>query len=399
MLALDPAVRIDHQGSRTVSPALEAPLHRFHEPDVLGQGGIGILFGEAAKGIGVLSADREPLAGHLGGPVVDRPPVVGVQHVPGIDLEGEGGPQEPRAVFQRPGMGAGFDAVAHGFAGDRLRRVAQHAAPGDDTVAVGVDHAARESGVVHPAVVALVVVLHRHLPVASLDDAVGEGGAQSVQVGNVLAKRRPEPGVAALHRLGVRIQVYEHEAAHALDAHRGQAYAGGVEARHPIDAGRGAQAAVELIGPGVVGTHQHPPVPSSGHQLMGAVRARVVERRHRAIGSSHAEEAPAVHVEGEVVARLLELRNVAGVLPGAAEDPLAFTLEASRIGVVRGVESVHGRVRGLLWHVDHTPAGRLRDDAVDPCAPSLAERDGRYSPPARPHVSSPPGGSGDALLP
>ena len=94
-----------------------------------------------------------------------------------------------------------------------------------------------------------------------------------------------------------------------------------VESGRAAGSGSGAEAAVELIGPGVVRAYEDPPAAASLHVLVRSVPARVVEGADDAIAALEAEDAPPVEVQREVVSGPLELGNVSRVLAEARYDP------------------------------------------------------------------------------
>ena len=163
------------------------------------------------------------------------------------------------------------------------------------------------------------------------------------------------------HRRRVRVEVDEDEAADDLGACRGEADLRAVEAGHLLRARRAPQASVELVAPGVVGAHQRALAARALHQPVSAVHAHVVEGANLPVRAAQAEQAAAVQLEGEVVAPLLELRDVARVLPGAPEEPLALALELIRIGVMIAIDAPQASFDA---HVKRARAAGASDEEI-----------------------------------
>ena len=92
-----------HRSEGHGGPAGDAPLHRFHQTDILFHGTGSILHRKAADDVGVDTVHGIPAAPHGHAFRSRGPPVIGVEHIARIDLKRKRRPQEPRPVFG--GMG------------------------------------------------------------------------------------------------------------------------------------------------------------------------------------------------------------------------------------------------------------------------------------------------------
>ena len=186
------------------------------------------------------------------------------------------------------------------------------------------------------AVVALEEVVEDGLPVG-LDvegQAVGEG--ERVEVGHMGAEVGLEPFTLLGEGCRARIEVDEDEAAELLDANRGQAELVPVEPGHLLGAPRGAQPAVDMVAPGVIGTGDDLGPPGALQQLVAPVLADVVEGAQGAVLAADRDDVLAGGLDGRVVARFAHRLAMADIEPVAGEDgvPLAG-VDAGVVVIVR----------------------------------------------------------------
>ncbi|MNQ83668.1 hypothetical protein D3C85_987610 [compost metagenome] len=197
----------------------------------------------------------------------------------------------------------------------------------------------------HPRqVVGLAVVLHRQLPVAVHLQAQRAAHRLATHQAHAVPAEELFPAHSDrrqhfLQRRGLAGQVDEHHAHPDLAAQRLQAVllAGEALVLVLVDATdvRGAlEAAVEVVGPRVVGAAQHTlHFAFLVHQLHAAVAADVVEHLHQALAVAHQQQRQAheVHRLDEAVLRQVALEADAG--PGAAHQLVALEIEEALIGV------------------------------------------------------------------
>ena len=127
-----------------------------------------------------------------------------------------------------------------------------------------------------------------------------------------------------LERGGLGVGVDEHERSPGADRHRHQPEPGAVEVR--VGARRGAQAAVEPVGPGVVRALQRAALGRAGRDERAAVAADVGERAQDVVAVAREHDREAGDVGRGEAARRGQLVAPAGVLPRAAEDRRALAL-------------------------------------------------------------------------
>src|SRR5262249_33084097 len=110
-----------------------------------------------------------------------------------------------------------------------------------------------------------------------------------------------------------------------------------VEPVHPVHHGGAEEAAVEAVGPGVVGALDRAGQPAARllAQARAAVPADVEERPHRAAAVAQDDDALLPDGPDAEVARLGRLLRAAGAEPAAQEEPLLLLPEA----LGRGVEA------------------------------------------------------------
>ena len=135
-----------------------------------------------------------------------------------------------------------------------------------------------------------------------------------------------------------------------------------VEVRVGVGPRRRPQRAVEPVGPGVVVALERRAAALPRHHLRAAVAADVHERAQLALAVADDDQRHVARAQREVGAGLGELPEVAGVLPGAGEQPLALAREH----LVVDVPAVGQRVRAR-----QPKASRARSPG--PRAPATAQ--------------------------
>ena len=201
-------------------------------------------------------------------------------------------------------------------------------------------HQGTEVLVGHRAVAAFEEVVDDCLPVGL--DPVG----QPVREGEALEIRRVgQHLLGQVSRLfgqwrGLRIEIDEDERTKLLYLHRHEAEVGLVEDFDLIRAARGAQPAVEAVGPGMIGAGDDSRAPFALQQFVAPMPADVVEGAQIPLGVAHREHALALDVRGQIAARLAQFLHMAEELPGAVEDRPAIQLEEPRLAITGRVEGI-----------------------------------------------------------
>ncbi|MCY1241162.1 hypothetical protein D9M72_540510 [compost metagenome] len=194
------------------------------------------------------------------------------------------------------------------------------------------------------------VVVDHHLPVGL--HLIGElvRGHQLVDVRAARADFVVQAGGLLGQRLRVHVQIDEDQAAELFHAHRRQARVVLAEARHVLGVAHMDQLAVQAERPGVVGAGDHVLGLAGAirKQLMGAVRADVVERAQHAVAAAHDEHVLAGHLHRGVLVVLGHLALVHHAHPAAREDRLLLLLEDFLRGVVVGRQRVGQRWGGAV---------------------------------------------------
>ena len=200
-----------------------------------------------------------------------------------------------------------------------------------------------EAGVGDRAVVALEVVLDGHLPVGL--ERVGRVGMEDerIDVDAAGADQLGELAEGVGERTGLGVGVDEDEGPPGLDARASQAELGAVERRVAVGARRRPQLAVEPVGPGVVVALERAAAAGPRHHLRAAVAADVHERAQLALAVADDDQRHVTRAQREVGAGLGELPEVAGVLPGAGEQPLALAREHLAVDVPAVGQGVRAR--------------------------------------------------------
>ena len=219
-----------------------------------------------------------------------------------------------------------------------LCRVAQAVALRLNVVGVWLYDTGSEGAMVERAVVALGVVLDRHLPVAGLWCIDPFQRLQVIDVRHEGLELFTHAGKPLVHGGSVCIEVCEHETVKYFDAYRCEADLFAIETGHRIDVRPGAQLAVQGIGPGVVRTDHFAGVAFATQQFMSPVLADVVETVQLTLPVAYAEKIFAGNGKGEIVTGFGDERAVAGKLPGAGQQSCLFQAEDLRISVVASLQ-------------------------------------------------------------
>ena len=171
------------------------------------------------------------------------------------------------------------------------------------------------------------------------------------QLSEVLRERR---------RVGVRVDEHERSPGFHLDRHEPELRL--VEAGLALRARRGAERAVEAVGPGVVRALERLALPLALADERAAVAADVQERAERRllVADDHDRHSP--RVAGEERAGLVDLISAACVLPRAPEDPLPLEPEHVRIRVP--VEGKRAAVRDRRHRTTVSRRARLGRGAL-----------------------------------
>ena len=117
--------------------------------------------------------------------------------------------------------------------------------------------------------------------------------------------------------------------------------------------GARAQAAVEAVGPGVVGALDRAALLRLVHEDGAAVAAHVQEGAQLALAVEHHDQRQAADLRGEHAAGAVELAGVTHVLPGAPED--GVLLGARHLG---SAYQLYGSVSTRDWTCER-PIGGL----------------------------------------
>lgn len=180
------------------------------------------------------------------------------------------------------------------------------------------------------AVITLAVIVEEKLPIGlDLVDALMDRPQLGEPPGFELAR---EARQGFLERDRIRGEIHEQQALPVGDGRRFEPVLLRIEAGDLGHVGRGAQAAVQPVGPGVVRTLKGMAELAVGGEAeaAAAVAAEVVEGADRSIvliGAADDHDALPVQLEQEEAAGRGELRDVAGEEPGAVKDPLALGAE------------------------------------------------------------------------
>ena len=215
-----------------------------------------------------------------------------------------------------------------------------------------------------PAVVALVVVLDRHLPVRLGREPAALQRSHPFDGGQELVDRLPNARIDHLHGGRVAIKVHEEEAPQVFGRNLGEADSVRIESRASCRVRCVVETPVQAIGPGVVGADQLGAGAAAFEQAVTAVHADVVEGADRPFEIPDREEGLPGDLERNVAPGLADIRPMAGVLPGRRQH--AALLAAEQVPVqIRGWihdplgSGVGGGVSGF-----HGPASSTRRDRI-----------------------------------
>ena len=203
-----------------------------------------------------------------------------------------------------------------------------------DIIGLRLDDSGGKSLVIQRAVIAFRIILNRHLPVASFRDFHPFQRAKPFDLGHMRRQFGAHTREPVIHRPCIRVEIDEQEATEILDRHLCQADVLAAKPLDGFDVGPGPQLPAKIIAPGVIGAGQDSGAAMSRDKLVGAVLADIVERIDRAIAVHHTEQGFPRHLEGEVIARVLQLRGVSGKLPAGRKQSPRFNFENRRVGVV-----------------------------------------------------------------
>ena len=180
-------------------------------------------------------------------------------------------------------------------------------------------------------VVGLQVVVHRDLPVHV--PGFGRDGRKRHHVleaigRELIRERAPHPG----DRLWIAGQRDEDESERNVHFHRAQPVLGPVESREGIPCRHSQQRTIMAVRPAVVRASDGArAVAVAIEQPRAAMTADVVERPDHALAVAQADDALRTDVQGDVIAGLPELADVAKHLPARQQDP--FDLEPRHLRV------------------------------------------------------------------
>ena len=164
--------------------------------------------------------------------------------------------------------------------------------------------------------VALVEVFVHQLPVGG--DLVGAGSPEAQPLGLVVGDQPLEVAQPVGERRSFACGVDENPAAPLFDPRRHQAVVIRIAAGQLARARRNFQAAVELVGPAVVGAAQRAGVGAGARleQLVAAVAADVEEAAQGAVIAAHEQDAVVADARGAVVARPGQIVGASQADPG-----------------------------------------------------------------------------------
>ena len=180
---------------------------------------------------------------------------------------------------------------------------------------------------------------------------------------------------------GRGIEVDEDHAELDLDPHGAEGEIGLVEALDVLAVARAAQGAIQAIGPGMVGAgDDRLEVAAAAQQLVGPVAADVVKAAQHAVAPAHHGDGLVDDRHGDVVAGLLQVGDMAGILPAAVEDALLLGIEHRGIAVVAAIQGERlfgiGRNRALVPRVQTHRLGHRRLPCHSCCSDGRLSRSG-----------------------
>ena len=200
------------------------------------------------------------------------------------------------------------------------------------------------------AVVALVVVLDRDLPVGRQLVLVGDGGPQALALPR--GRQCAEPAQVILEGPRRAVHVDEHPATPLGVAHREKPHRSRVEVRHVPEVGRQPERPVELVAPGVVrALDDSPDRPrATGQQFVSAVATDVGEGVQLAGPVPRQQHPGGADADRLLRRRLAQLIDTARAHPTAVEEMGSLPLEHARVDI--------GRARQHLGLAEGPEAGR-----------------------------------------
>jgi hypothetical protein len=208
------------------------------------------------------------------------------------------------------------------------------------------------------AVIALAVVFPHQLPVAVLHDGGLEGNPRRMQPMGQQVRLDLPAGCLEVGRFGGHAD--EDITRHRLAMDAAQAELTFVEAGSHL--ARGAQAAVELVGPLVIGTHEPGGDPV---RLVANTRAAmpttVYEGMDGAVPIARQQNGKIADLHCQVAAGVRELRGMRGKQPFLVENQLQLEGMDSRVAVELARQTVRGV--SILQATQYTGGG---DQLVDP---------------------------------
>ena len=217
---------------------------------------------------------------------------------------------------------------------------------GFDLIGGHVDHRA-ESFVRHRAVVTLEEVVHHGFPVGL--DAVGQtrGKGEVGQVGGIPHDFTGQCAALLRQRGRLRVEIDEHEVAKHFDLHGVEANVLALEILDMFRARRVYQAAVEVVGPGMIGAGDAFGLTFTEQQLVTAMFADVVVGAQVAVTIAYRDDALSFDTQGHVTAGSSQFFLVTDELPAAMENLFAFDLQETRIEVATRIDRM-GTNRGAV---------------------------------------------------
>ena len=230
------------------------------------------------------------------------------------------------------------------------------------------------------AVVALEVVLDADLPVRVVlalgppveDERVDVDatfGDESRQVAQVLRKRTAR-----------RVGIDEDERPPGVDRDGHEPEAAAVEAGLGVGSGCGPQRSVEVVRPGVVGTLQRLALPGAVAEEVAAMTADVDECAERVVAAAHEDDRHVARAGRHERTGLAQVAGVAGVLPGAPEDPLLLEPRDRRVDVpvpgdrAAAGDGCHRRDASRFARRLRAARGSRRDDDPGTRTPGFARK-------------------------
>ncbi len=315
------AAGITHQRPRLVAATAHAALDGRQQQQVLGDRGVPVQVDDLLLCRRRRRLLEPPLPDQQRAVYGDRHPAKGVEHTTRVALDRRVRPHE-----ERPVRVVGRRSLIR-RSGRRPRRVTHAVAAAGDPVAVPGDHSGGEGRVHVRAVVALVVVLDRQLPVGFDYDGVGVREHSPLSVWCERAELVCHSRHVLIQGLGILVEVHEQEAAQRLDPHRRDAQLADVRAARP------QQPAVAVVGPRVIRARDAVDMARRGHQQFVPPVLAHVEHRAHPTGAAQHDDALVTDGSGDVVPVVRDLAHVTDQVPGRGEHGVELALPHLRVGV------------------------------------------------------------------